>query len=75
MFELIYNFFRDKIFFYIFIIETPKTKMFSINSVLISDNVDVRCANKLISNGISVKVDTKMTKEQLLEEIKVSFFS
>lgn len=49
--------------------------MFSINSVLISDNVDVRCANKLISNGISVKVDTKMTKEQLLEEIKVSFFS
>lgn len=46
-------------------------KMVQIESVLISDAVDSRCADLLKKHGISVTVKTKMPKEELLEEIKV----
>ncbi|XP_077302393.1 D-3-phosphoglycerate dehydrogenase [Arctopsyche grandis] len=44
--------------------------MIPIMSVLISDAVDSRCADKLEENGIAVTIKTKMPKAELLEEIK-----
>ena len=43
-----------------------------IENVLISDNLDNCCQEILSENGIDVKVDTKLTKEDLLKEISVS---
>ena len=41
--------------------------------VLISDSVDSCCKTVLEANGISVALKTKLTKEELLAEISVSF--
>lgn len=41
--------------------------------VLISDSVDSCCKTVLEANGISVDLKTKLTKEELLTEISVSF--
>ena len=42
---------------------------FQLNKVLISDNISYQCVDILKSNGIEVELNTKLTKEQLLEEI------
>ena len=44
----------------------------NIRSVLISDEVDDQCVTVLKENGIDVVKNTKLTKEQLIEEIPVS---
>ena len=44
-----------------------------IKRVLISDNVDSCCKDVLEQNGITVDVKTKLTKDELLSEIQVSF--
>lgn len=41
--------------------------------VLISDSVDACCKTILEGNGIAVDLKTKLTKEELLAEIPVSF--
>ena len=41
--------------------------------VLISDNVDRCCQTILEANGIHVDLKTKLTKEELLAEIPVSW--
>ena len=43
-----------------------------IQNVLISDNLDDCCKEIFSENGINVKVETKLTKEELLKEIPVS---
>lgn len=43
-----------------------------IQNVLISDNLDECCKEIFNENGINVKVETKLTKEELLKEIPVS---
>ena len=43
-----------------------------IEKVLISDNLDNCCHEILTKNGIEVKAETKMSKEELLAEIPVS---
>lgn len=43
---------------------------FELKKVLISDEVDAKCIEVLLSNGIHVDKKTKLTKEQLLNEIK-----
>lgn len=45
---------------------------FTLQRVLISDNVSPKCAEYLQSNGIAVDTKTKLTKEQLIAEIPVS---
>lgn len=42
---------------------------FELRKVLISDEVDPKCVDVLKTNGIEVVQNTKLTKEQLLEEI------
>lgn len=42
---------------------------FTLQRVLISDNVSPKCAEYLQSNGIAVDTKTKLTKEQLIAEI------
>jgi len=42
---------------------------FTIRNVLISDEVDDKCVNKLESNGIAVTKNTKLTKQELIAEI------
>ena len=44
----------------------------NIQNVLISDNLDNCCHEILTKNGINVKAETKLSKEQLLAEIPVS---
>ena len=44
---------------------------FALKNVLISDEVDPKCVEILQNNGISVVKNTKLTKEQLLQEIGV----
>ena len=47
---------------------------FSLKKVLISDDIDAKCVAILQNNGIEVVKKTKMSKEELLVEIrKVSF--
>ena len=43
-----------------------------IEKVLISDNLDNCCHEILTKNGIEVKAETKLSKEELLAEIPVS---
>jgi hypothetical protein len=43
-----------------------------IEKVLISDNLDNCCLEILTKNGIEVKAETKLNKEELLAEIPVS---
>ena len=45
---------------------------FALSKVLISDNVSPRCAEILQKNGITVDTKTKLTKEDLINEIPVS---
>lgn len=42
-----------------------------IQRVLISDEIDQQCVEILQKNGIEVNKNTKLSKDQLLEEIKV----
>ena len=44
-----------------------------LNKVLISDEVDAKCVNILQDNGIEVVKNTKLSKEELLAEIPVSY--
>ena len=44
----------------------------SFSKVLISDPVDAACVDILKQNGIQVEQKTKLSKEELLKEIKVS---
>ena len=55
--------------------ETCPRMAFSLDlkRVLISDSVDSCCKTVLEANGISVDLKTKLTKEELLTEISVSF--
>lgn len=46
----------------------------TLRKVLISDEVDAKCIEVLKSNGIDVEKNTKLTKEQLVAEIPVSFY-
>jgi len=46
---------------------------FELKSVLISDDVDQQCIDILVSSGINVVKNTKLTKEQLKTEIPVDF--
>ena len=51
---------------------TPTTTMdYELKTVLISDDVDQQCVDILSSNGIQVVKNTKLTKDQLKEEIPV----
>ena len=43
-----------------------------IEKVLISDNLDNCCFEILTKNGIEVRAETKLSKEELLAEIPVS---
>lgn len=45
---------------------------FQLQSVLITDEIDVQCVEILQKNGIQVVKNTKLTKEQLIAEIPVS---
>lgn len=45
-----------------------------IEKVLISDNLDNCCHEILTKNGIEVKAETKLGKDELLAEIPVSKF-
>ena len=45
--------------------------VFSIKSVLISDEVAPKCVEILEKNGINVVKNTSLSKDQLLNEIKV----
>ena len=46
-----------------------------INNVLLLDGIDQICANKLTDAGIEVKIENKLTKEQLIQEIEVKMQS
>lgn len=46
--------------------------MQAFKNILISDEVDDQCVAILKENGFSVTKNTKLTKEQLLQEISVS---
>lgn len=47
----------------------------AINKVLISDEIDEKCMDVLRSNGIEVTKNTKLSKDQLIQEIAVCAFS
>lgn len=49
------------------------TMSFQLNSVLITDEIDVKCVELLQKNGIKVVKNTKLSKDELLVEIAVSF--
>jgi len=44
---------------------------FELKTVLISDDVDQQCVDMLVSSGIHVVKNTKLTKDQLKAEIAV----
>ena len=44
----------------------------SLKNVLISDEIDQQCVEILRQNGVEVVKNTKLSKEQLLQEIPVS---
>jgi hypothetical protein len=54
-------------------VQTKKDKMVNnnIKSVLITDDVNEKCVQILENNDLKVVKNTKLSKEQLLEEIKV----
>ena len=46
-----------------------------IKNILITEDIDPKCVNILEANGFNVTKNVNLTKEELKEEIKVSFFS
>ena len=46
-----------------------------IKNILITEDIDPKCVNILETNGFNVTKNVNLTKEELKEEIKVSFFS
>ena len=47
--------------------------MASINSILITDDVNEKCVQILENNNFRVVKNTKLSKDDLLNEIKVNF--
>lgn len=44
--------------------------MIRIESVLVADEIEQECVDLLTSNGIKVEKKAKLTKEELIEELK-----
>ena len=53
----------------------PKKHYSNIKNILITEDIDPKCVNILETNGFNVTKNVNLTKEELKEEIKVSFFS
>ena len=45
----------------------------TLKKVLISDEIDQKCVDILVKNGIEVEKNTKLSKEQLIGEIGVRY--
>jgi hypothetical protein len=45
-----------------------------IKNILITDDVDPKCVDILVTNGFNVTKNIKLTKEELQEEIKVRLY-
>ena len=52
---------------------TFKTRINEIRNILITDEVDNKCVEILQNNGFNVVKNTKLSKESLIDEIKVFY--